>query len=64
MLTSFLSFLYVIAVSVRKLFAAGVLRKIMPFPRKIVVITRANIGISKETDREPDSRGAQLCIAF
>ena len=63
-LTSFLSFLYIIVISIKLFFAAGVWRTNMQLPRKIVVITRANIGISKETARELGSREAQVCIAY
>ena len=51
LLTSFLSFQYVIAPSIRKFFAAGVWRTNMQLPREIGVITGANIDISKETER-------------
>uniref|UniRef100_A0A8C9KWH1 Retinol dehydrogenase 11 n=1 Tax=Phocoena sinus TaxID=42100 RepID=A0A8C9KWH1_PHOSS len=61
LLTSLLSFLYVIALSIRKFFDGEIWRTHVQLPRKIVVITGANVGISKETARELTHRG--LCIS-
>lgn len=63
LLTSLLSFLYMLAPRIRKFFAGGVCRTDVQLTGKVVVVTGSNTGIGKETAKELARRGARVYMA-
>ncbi|XP_015986832.2 retinol dehydrogenase 12 isoform X1 [Rousettus aegyptiacus] len=63
LLTSFLSFLYMLAPGIRKFIAGGVCRTNVQLTGKVAVVTGSNTGIGKETARELARKGARIYMA-